>query len=185
MAIDPKKLSAFAKQPPTDENEEPDEADGDGEEGSDEEESGESEGEEEAERNFGDLVPLMHEFQDEIKECYSEMSGPSLVDPMSELSDEDSQVMQEGFVGLDTELKKELKKSITNIGADEAQELAEHCDNVGMDFDVPKLTSWLVRIGLLLNNGRPIDGTQEAADVDPSEDDAADEDDSEDEPEQE
>jgi hypothetical protein len=132
MAMDPKKLQAFAGgddggdapaggQPSKQEMED---ALSQANEGSDTEEEGEG--------KYSDLIPLLERDADDVQSSIEELPPEILLDGI--------QVLQPDLVG---ELKSSLSQGIEE---DDAQAIADHLETEGMYDDGSKLAGWLIRV---------------------------------------
>ena len=147
MAMDPKKLQAFAGgddggdapaggQPSKQEMED---ALSQANEGSDTEEEGEG--------KYSDLIPLLERDADDVQSSIEELPPEILEDPRAELASEDEQTLLDGIQVLQPDLVGELKSSLSQgIEEDDAQAIADHLETEGMYDDGSKLAGWLIRV---------------------------------------
>lgn len=150
MAIDPKKLEAFAGgkggrggPPPGDEGEKPPHDEPDNEEGE------QTQGIE----KFVPLMQLLEEFQDDVEQCIDELDGEALLDADAEMSPEDMQIMREGWDALDKRLKKEAAKVLPQLSQEDAAQIADHLYAEDKVADPDKFEGWIMRVAALLGGG--------------------------------
>lgn len=147
MAMDPKKLQAFAGgddgggapaggQPSEQEMEDA---------LSQANEGGETE--EEGEGKYSELIPLLERDADDVQSSIEELPPEILEDPRAELAPEDEQTLLDGIQVLQPDLVSELKSSLSQgIEEDDAQAIADHLETEGMYDDGSKLAGWLIRV---------------------------------------
>lgn len=152
MAIDPKKLEAFAGKgkPPKGDDAGDNLGEGDGHTEPDNE-VGEDVG---GIEKYVPLLQLLEEYQDDVEQCIDELDPETLLDVEADMAPEDQQIMKEGYESLDKRLKKELVKA-ADMGTEECTLIADHLYNEDKISDPEKLEGWLCRIAALLGGARP------------------------------
>lgn len=177
MAIDPKKLSAYGARPdapipgsrikaaladdvkplpsqtPKKEPEEDeDEYEEDDEEAPETERSeDDEEGSSDDDIDFDSIKPLIIENSGEVEACLDEMSLSAVTDPEGSLSDDDLQIIQEGFDGLPEDLHEVLVAELTKgVSLEECQDFADSIADEGEIEDPDRLAAWLFHVAKLL-----------------------------------
>ncbi len=172
MAIDRKKMAAFAGHADTDEQpkdpdhpgkNKPGKGGGDGSDDDDMQEGGDG--------KFGALLPLLEQNAKEIEMCADELDPETLSDTGSEMSDEDHDTLKDSYDGLDGKLKKEMK-ALSGADLEDVQGLAQHLADEGMVDDEEAFAGLLFRFGQILKGGGDDGGEEEDDEGDDDEEEA-------------
>lgn len=171
MPVDPKKLEAFANQPPKGGkpggggkpeggNKPP------GKNGGDEgggEGGGDEDMQEFGDGKYGALIPLLEENAEDLEANCDELDIDMLKDPSAELADEDKQILVESFDALPDDLKAEMSAALSAISIEDARKLADHLAGEDMVDDAERMGGYLFRIGALVESGElSVDGSEES-----------------------
>jgi hypothetical protein len=145
MAIDPKKLEAFANQgkkggPP------PPHGEPEGNEGAEHEEDGGA-------TKFDKIKALLEQNSDDVKACLEELDPDALSNFGEELEDAEKQILREGFEDLEQPLVDEARHVLGGISEQEADELGTHLESEGKADDGHAVAAWLYRLGQLIESG--------------------------------
>lgn len=143
--MDRSKLAAFAGKLPGDS--EPEDAHEEDQEGGD---SGDADTQEGGDGKFGQLIPLLEQFHEELEECGDDVDPDVLAAPESEMSEDDSDALMDAYNSLDGKLKKEMQAALPGIVMDKADELAQHLADESMIDDQDKFAALLFRFGQAL-----------------------------------
>ena len=158
MAIDPKKLKAFAGgadgEPPPAAMAKPaaapapsaEDYEDTGEE-AEEPEAEEEEKETETSDRFTALLPLLEAHAEELEEATVELNPDSLSDMDAELPPEDAASIEQGKASLDPELLAAMETAFSGgITAEEAHSLGDHLESEDMVSDGDVIAGYLFRL---------------------------------------
>lgn len=168
MAIDRKKMAAFAGHADSDEQpkdpdhpgkNKPGKGAGDGGGGDDDMQEG-------GDGKFGALIPLLEANAEELEACCDELDPDSLDDTGTELSEDDHDTLMDSFNDLDGGLKKAMKSALPGIQLADAQNLAEHLSSEDMIEDEEKVAGLIFRFGQVLKGGDAGEGDEHDGDDD-------------------
>jgi len=157
MAINPKKLAAFAKAQPTDDDEgvEPEAENEALDEGQEHEEPDDEEAELAAQGEsdlapFAPLIELLEEFAEDLIPLVDEMDPELLLAPDEPLPDDEVAILREGLATLDGRLRRELARALKGASLDQCAAVGDHVANESPAEDDPaKLGGWLWRVAVL------------------------------------
>lgn len=146
MGIDPKSLKAFAATAPNQGARKlPDPSPVD--EGTGVQDEDDKAFEEFDDSSYASLLPVLEQHADEVSEAADELDSDTLALLDEPISEDEQEILAEGFNGLDRKLQKALRESLGEIPVEHAIRLAEHLENEDLIEDSERVSGWLYRLG--------------------------------------
>jgi hypothetical protein len=117
-----------------------------------EEEGNPEEGGQQGTERLANLILRLQESAEDVADVSDEMDAGVLADPMVPMESDDVEILQSGFDGLDSNLKKELTACCAagGLSIEDARYIAQHLADMELVENPERIAGWLYRIGEML-----------------------------------
>jgi hypothetical protein len=117
-----------------------------------EEEGSPGEGGQQGTERLANLILRLQESAEDVADVSDEMDANVLADPMVPMEPDDVEILQSGFDGLDSNLKKELTACCAagGLSIEDARYIAQHLADMELVENPERIAGWLYRIGEML-----------------------------------